>query len=164
MNKVIDKKTPCVDWHSLAEKLAHRIDAELSTSGDLPTDRVTALSGLANAVATAQAAAFAAVNIEIDTNDDPRLEARCVFVRTERTLIALSRDTEWRSFTFQAPIIEVIPKCGGILAYSRMEAVFFRCLEGVFVPTPAFAARPLPDQLQTDGQPVTEGDVTCWAA
>ena len=177
MNKVITDKNPVVDWRSLADKLATRVEAELAAPGELQTERLVALTAfinafsqarataiaIARATATATATATSSVNIDLD-NDNPDLEARCVFVRTERTLLALSRSSEWKSFTFQAPIIEVISKCGGILAYSRTEAVFFRCLDGVFVPTPGFAVQPLPDQLQTDGQPVTDGEVTCWAA
>lgn len=177
MNKVIKEKTPVVDWRSLTDKLVKRVESELTAPGELRTERLVALTAFVNAFSQARATALAiakasasasatatsSVNIDLD-DDNPDLEARCVFVRTERTLVALSRSSEWKSFTFQAPIIEVISKCGGILAYSRTEAVFFRCLDGTFVPTPVFAEQPLPDQLETDGQPVTDGEVTCWAA
>lgn len=165
MDKIVRERVPAPDWTELSGKLAAMLDGEVVPGGEIDFGKVGALAAfaLAIAAANANAAAAATVNVDLD-DDDPALEAPCVFVRTDRTIIALSRSVEWRSFTFQAPIIDVIAKCGGILAFSRAEAVFFRCLDGVFVPTPALAAQPLPGQLGTDGQPISAGSVTCWAA
>lgn len=168
LDTIVNDRPATADWAGLSNRLAAMLDGEITPgASEIDLGRVGALAAVALAIAVANAnanaAAAATVNVDLD-DDDPVLTAPCVFLRTERTIIALSRSVEWRSFTFQAPIIDVIPKCGGILAFSRSEAVFFRCLDGVFVPTPALAAQPLPGQLGTDGQPITDGQVTCWAA
>ena len=172
MNKPCPNPVAQPDWAGVVDQLSARLASiDGAPVGDGGLGEITAFGALvsafaaANANAMAMATATATASVNIDLDDDAVVAPTCAYLKTNRTLIALSRTVEWKSFTFQSPTIDVIAKCDGILVYTQNEGVFFRCLDGEFVPTPTLAAAPvLPSQLEFDGTPIEEARVTCRKA